>query len=111
MMENLRKCCSPGKEAVVKGTVHEGKVRNPLLAGAFGLLAGILMFGTFHGVRYAIFRAEGRNSIVDKLGALFESDVEPGKRYRAANARFGGQPRLLLEPGYAVVWEGDDGQI
>jgi len=61
--------------AVVKAAVKEGRVRNPLLAAAFGLIAGILMFAAMHAVQYFSFRAEFRNYIVEEYGPLSQSEL------------------------------------
>lgn len=57
--------------------VDKGKVRSPILGGLFGLLLGLLIYGSFRYAEYDYFRKEGQEMLLQEMEQeLGYSDVE-----------------------------------
>lgn len=55
--------------AIMAAIVRTGKVRSPIIAGLFGLVAGVGIIGVYNFAQYYIdFRNEARNAIIEDSG-------------------------------------------
>lgn len=105
--------------------VRQGKVRNPAIASFFGILTGLILYGSMHGAGYLQFKQSVSEQITKELGAV--SDSESNKlidiflqdktgdkgflgylKYNAQQGvsigRFGSQGANLGETGTWIYW-------
>ena len=63
--------------AVTAIAVRQGKVRHPAIAGLFGVLTGIILYGSMHGADYWRFQQSATEQITKELGQV--NDTPPNQ--------------------------------
>lgn len=56
--------------AVMAGAIRQGKVRNPAIATLFGVLTGLIVYGSLHGLGYWQFKQSASEQITKELEAV-----------------------------------------
>ncbi len=93
--------------------VRGGKVRSPLVAGLMGLLAGLIMFGVYHGANYYVtFRSQLRDLIVERTNQTpTDEDLNAleGLLYQDSNIQetgFIGYLKFAADAGFTITSTG-----
>ncbi len=99
--------------AIVGAIVHQGKVRNPLVAAGFGILAGLSIYGSLHYSQYLIFRRLVSSEIGAELGTTNQEQldqiIDESLVELTGSDRFVGYIKYSAQEGVSVGQVGQDG--